>query len=146
MSSNRVRAVGGASALIVALVALPAVAQRDGKGETTFEVFQDAKKEWRWQYKAANGAIIAAPGEGYKARADATRAIQLLRSQAGTMKAEYFEDARKEHRWRLKARNNEIIAVSSEGYKNKAGAENGFELLRKGAKAAKIVDAGTGDK
>jgi uncharacterized protein YegP (UPF0339 family) len=145
MSSNWVRGVAGASALAAALAALPAVAQ-DDKGKTTFEVYQDAKKEWRWRYKAANGAIIAAPGEGYKAKADATKAIESLQSNAGTMKVEYFEDGKKEHRWRLKAKNGEIMAVSSEGYKNKSGAENGFELLKKGAKSAKIVDAGVKDK
>jgi len=38
------------------------------------------------------------------------------------MKFEIYKDKRKEWRWRLKARNNKIIAVS-EGYKLKSSAK-----------------------
>jgi uncharacterized protein YegP (UPF0339 family) len=32
----------------------------------TYYYYQDAKKEWRWKLKAANGRIVADSGEGYK--------------------------------------------------------------------------------
>lgn len=32
------------------------------------QVYRDARGEWRWRYKAANGAILADSGEGYKRR------------------------------------------------------------------------------
>jgi uncharacterized protein YegP (UPF0339 family) len=145
MSSNWIRGVAGVSALAVVLTALPTFAQKDDK-KATFEVYQDAKKEWRWRFKAPNGAIIATPGEGYKDKASATKAIESLQKDADLLKVEYFEDSKKEHRWRLKAKNGEIIAVSSEGYKDKRGAENGFEILKKGAAFAKIVEAPAKDK
>ena len=34
------------------------------------------------------------------------------------MKLEIYQDRRKEWRWRLRARNGNIMAVASEGYKN----------------------------
>jgi len=36
-----------------------------------------------------------------------------------TDKLEFYMDEAKEHRWRLTAKNGEIVGASSEGYKNK---------------------------
>ncbi|MGI6616487.1 MAG: YegP family protein [Saccharofermentanales bacterium] len=52
-------------------------------------------------------------------------------------KFEMFKDKAGEFRFRLKARNGEIIAVS-EGYKAKAGCLNGIESVRKNAVDAKV--------
>ena len=38
-----------------------------------FEVYRDAKGEWRWRLRAGNGRIIADSGESYRKR----RAAQL---------------------------------------------------------------------
>ncbi len=40
------------------------------------------------------------------------------------MKYEIYQDRRKEWRWRLKASNGKILAVSSEGYKAKVDCVN----------------------
>lgn len=40
------------------------------------------------------------------------------------MKFEIYKDRKKEWRWRLKARNGKIIAVSGEGYKRKRTSYN----------------------
>ena len=42
---------------------------------------------------------------------------------------ELYKDNVGEYRWRLQAQNNEIIADSAEGYKNKADCEHGIELV-----------------
>lgn len=50
----------------------------------TFELFQDASSEWRWRLIASNNVdIVAVPGEGYKATADALNGIRLV-AAAGT--------------------------------------------------------------
>jgi uncharacterized protein YegP (UPF0339 family) len=139
MTSKWLRGVLGGTALVVLLSAVPVLAQKD-KGKTIFVVFPDAKKEWRWHYKAANNAILATPGEGYKAKADAMKAIETLKNNVDKMDVEFYEGTKKEHLWRLKAKNGKIMAVSSEGYKKKADAEHGFDLFKKGAKAAKVVE------
>ena len=54
----------------------------------TFEVYKDAKGEYRWRLKAANGEIIATPGEGYKAKADCLHGIDLIKEWAAKAKVE----------------------------------------------------------
>ncbi len=56
-------------------------------------------------------------------------------------KFELYKDKAGEFRFRLKARNGEIIATS-EGYKAKPSALNGIESVRKNAAGAKIEKAG----
>lgn len=51
----------------------------------------------------------------------------------------YNADKAGEFRFRLKARNGEIIAVS-EGYKAKASCMNGIESVKKNAPEAQIVE------
>lgn len=46
----------------------------------TFEVFKDARDEWRWRLRAANNKIIANSGEGYKHRAGCLHGIALVKS------------------------------------------------------------------
>ncbi len=52
--------------------------------------------------------------------------------QVTNPKFELYEDKSQETRFRLKARNGEIIAVS-QGYKSKASCLNGIESVRKNA-------------
>ena len=60
-----------------------AQAPKEKKEKTlTFEVYKDAKGEFRWRLKATNGELIANSGEGYKAKADCTHAIDLIKEGA----------------------------------------------------------------
>jgi uncharacterized protein YegP (UPF0339 family) len=54
-------------------------------------------------------------------------------------KFEMYQDKAGEYRFRLKARNGQIIAVS-EGYTAKAGCVNGIESVQKNAPEAEIVE------
>jgi len=54
-------------------------------------------------------------------------------------KFELYTDRRGEYRFRLKAGNGEVIAVS-EGYKSKRGAMGGIESVRKNAPDAPVED------
>jgi uncharacterized protein YegP (UPF0339 family) len=89
-----------AVALVVSLVWAPVtVAQQktetkttetkgDGKRGLTFEIYKDAKEEYRWRLKAANGQIIATSGQGYKAKADCRHGIELIQEGAAKAKVE----------------------------------------------------------
>lgn len=44
-----------------------------------YEMYKDARQEWRWRLKAANGNIIATSGEGYVNKADCEYAIKLVK-------------------------------------------------------------------
>ena len=54
------------------------------------------------------------------------------------MKIEIFKDKKGEFRFRLVARNGNILC-SSEGYKRKESAMVGIRCIQKGSKKAKIV-------
>jgi uncharacterized protein YegP (UPF0339 family) len=54
-----------------------------------FEVYEDDKKEHRWRLKAANGQNVATSSEGYKAKADAEKAVESVKT--GAAKAEVVE-------------------------------------------------------
>ena len=45
-----------------------------------YEIFKSSNGEWYWHLKAANHEKIAASGEGYKNKADALHAIDLVKS------------------------------------------------------------------
>ena len=112
-------------------------------GRLKFETYKDKAGEYRWRLKAANGAILATPGQGYKAPADARNGIELVK-KSGTdtsLKYELYEDDKKDHRWRLKAANGQVVASSSEGYKAKADAEKAVASIKAGAAKAEVVEA-----
>jgi uncharacterized protein YegP (UPF0339 family) len=46
---------------------------------THFDVYRDAKREWRWRLVAGNGEQVAASGEGYLRRSDAIAAVHLVK-------------------------------------------------------------------
>ena len=49
----------------------------------SFELYQDAKGEWRWRLIAENGRTIADSAEGYVERQDCEHGIELVRTHAG---------------------------------------------------------------
>ncbi len=106
----------------------------------TFEVYPDAKDEYRWRLKAGNGKILATSGQGYKAKADCTRMVERIKADVSKYKFELYQDNRKEYRWRLKATNGQTVGASSEGYKEKADAEKAIDEIKQGAKDAEVVE------
>ncbi|MCJ2142557.1 YegP family protein [Methylobacterium sp. E-066] len=44
-----------------------------------FELYRDAKGEWRWRLRARNGEVIADSAEGYLRREDCEHGIALVR-------------------------------------------------------------------
>jgi uncharacterized protein YegP (UPF0339 family) len=66
------------------------------------------------------------------------RLAGLRRSQA---QFEVYEDGASEFRWRLRHRNGNIIADSSEGYTRKHNAQKGMQSVRANALGAAVVDA-----
>lgn len=53
-----------------------------------FQIYQDAKNEWRWRLIAANNRTIADSGEGYENKADCIHGVHLVQ---GSAKAEIVE-------------------------------------------------------
>ena len=106
----------------------------------------------KFDLKAGNGEVIAT-SEVYASEAACLNGIESVRNNCvgeiedqtvegfETVKHPKFEmytDKAGEYRFRLKARNGEIIAAS-EGYKAKAGCLNGIASVKKNAPEAEIV-------
>jgi uncharacterized protein len=49
-----------------------------------FELYKDAKGEYRWKLVASNGQSIASSGEGYKAKDSAMNGIESVKKNAPT--------------------------------------------------------------
>ena len=108
--------------------------------KTKFEIYPDAKKEYRWRYKAANGEISATSGQGYKSKSSCQDAVDKLKAGAGAdkYKFEVYEDNAKKFRFRMIASNGQTVGSSSQGYKAKTDCEHAIELLKTQAKSAKV--------
>ena len=46
-----------------------------------FEIYKDARLEFRWRFKANNGKILAESAEGYNNPANCEHAIVLIKQQ-----------------------------------------------------------------
>lgn len=107
----------------------------------------------KFDLKASNGEIIAT-SEVYSSETACKTGIESVRKNAlianledqttegfetvANPKFELYLDKKGEYRFRLKARNGEIIAVS-EGYKAKSSCINGIESVRKNAPDAEVI-------
>ena len=47
-----------------------------------FEIYKDHKLEYRWRFKAPNGAIIAVSSESYTTKENCQYSIHLVKSYA----------------------------------------------------------------
>jgi uncharacterized protein YegP (UPF0339 family) len=108
----------------------------------------------KFDLKATNGQIIAT-SEVYTSEAACRNGIESVRKNATAAKFEdltvegftavtnpkfeMYEDKSGEFRFRLKARNGEVIAVS-EGYVAKASCLNGIDSVRRNAPEAEVVE------
>ncbi len=115
-------------------------------------VIKEAKTGFKFDLKAGNGEIIAS-SEIYSGEAACKNGIESVRVNSAAAiedqtvegfeilkhpKFEVYTDKAGEFRFRLKAKNGEIIATS-EGYKAKAGCLNGIESVKKNAPDAEVV-------
>lgn len=117
-------------------------------------VINETKTGFTFHLKASNGETIAT-SEVYKAIASCKNGIESVRKNAPCAgiedqtvegfetikhpKFEMYTDKAGEFRFRLKATNGEIIAVS-EGYKTKASCLNGVDSVKRNAPEAEVVE------
>lgn len=115
-------------------------------------VIKETKSGVKFDLKAGNGEVIAS-SEIYNTESACKNGIESVKSnctadiedqtvanfaQLKHPKYEVYTDKSGEFRFRLKARNGEIIATS-EGYKTKTSCMNGIESVKKNAPAAETV-------
>ena len=116
-------------------------------------VIRNTKTGVKFDLKAGNGEVIATT-EVYASQAACNNGVESVRKNAPVAavedqtvegfavekhpKFEIYTDKAGEFRFRLKATNGQIIAVS-EGYKAMASCKNGIESVKKNATEAAVV-------
>ena len=78
---------------------------------------------------AAGSAAAAGPRGSSESGAAFAASAQSGRS----LKFETYADKKKEHRWRLKSSNGQVIATSGQGYKDKRDCDSAIERIKKDA-------------
>jgi len=134
--------LGGFIAVAVLALTQPFVGSAaQGKDALKFEIYEDAAKEFRWRLLGSDGKVLATAGQGYAAKAGAVNGVKLIQAEAdGKLKFEVYEDKGKEHRWRAKSPNGQVVASSASGYKEKADCEKAIEIVKKGAAKAAVEE------
>ena len=93
-----------------------------------FQIKKNTAGQYFWVLIARNGETIATSGDYYWNKADCQHGINLVKSTTSASQYEIYQDTQKYWRWRLQATNNAIIAVSSESYATRQGAEHSVAL------------------
>ncbi len=117
-------------------------------------VLSEAKAGFKFNLVAGNGETIAT-SQVYKSKATAKKGIESVVANSAAAKVEdqtvakfeaqsnpkfeVYKDKKGEFRFRLKARNGQIIATG-EGYSKLDSCLKGVESVRKNAKDAKVVE------
>ena len=115
-------------------------------------VVKEVSSGIKFDLKATNGQVIAT-SEVYESKAACQKGIESVKKNAPAAnvedqtvegfaaaahpKFEMYVDKAGEFRFRLKATNGQVIAIS-EGYKTKASCENGIESVKKNAADAEV--------
>ncbi len=117
-------------------------------------IVRETKTGYMFDLKASNGEVIAT-SEVYASESACLKGVESLKKNGPAAnlddltleneekvvnpKFEVYLDKAGEYRFRLKARNGEIIAAS-EGYKEKRSCLNGIESVRKNSATSEIED------
>ena len=126
---------------LAAVLALPlAAAFAAAADKMTFEVFTDAKDEFRWRLLDGDGKNVANSGQGYSKKADCTKMVENFKDDISKYTFEVYEDNKKEQRFRLKAKNGNVVGASTGSYKNKGDAEKVIAAIESGAKDATVKE------
>jgi len=126
--------------LITAVVLLVSYSAAHAADALKFEVYQDAKKEYRWRLKTADDKVLATPGQGYQSKRYCEEAVEKFKNNVSSdkVKIEYYEDNKKQSRWRMIASNGQTVASSATGYATKDECMKAFDLIKREAKNAKV--------
>ena len=120
-----------------------------------FECYKTASGNFNFRLKASNKNTIAVSGgSGYKSLANCKAALESIKKIAGSNiedqtlknfetlpnpKYEIYMDKAEKFRFRLRAKNGELICISEDGYSSKANCKQGIESVAKWSATAEIV-------
>ncbi len=153
------RKAKAASAADVAEAAAPEAVE-EADTESTFktkgfEIFEDKAGEWRWRLRASSNELVAVSEEGFASKAGVVKTLDVVRRNVAEAEGhaeaqvaedgsavkggkgfEIYEDASASWRWRLRAGNGELVAISEQGFSSKSGIVKALDVVRRNAAAA----------
>ena len=120
-----------------------------------FEIYTTASGNYNFRLKASNKNTIAVSGgAGYKTLTGCKSALESIKKISGSNvedqtlknyetltnpKFEIYMDKAEKFRFRLRAKNGELICVSEDGYSSKANCKAGIESVAKWSENAEII-------
>ena len=128
------------SFLVTGIVLLVSYGAAQAADAFKFEVYQDAGKEYRWRFKNPEGKVLATPGQGYSSKKYCEESVEKFKTNVSSdkVKIEFYDDNKKQTRWRMIASNGQNVASSPSGYATRAECEKAFAVIKKEAKDAKV--------
>ena len=105
-----------------------------------FEIYKDKKGQFRFRLKAPNGQTILAGSQGYARLAGCLKGVDAVKNNSEL--GERFERTKTragKHRFRLLARNKQVIGAS-ESYSSAQACANGVRSVRRNAPIAAVYD------
>jgi uncharacterized protein YegP (UPF0339 family) len=127
--------------LFVAFALIPFLAGVAAAADTmTFEVYADAKDEFRWRLLNAEGKNVATSGQGYARKTDCTKMVSNLKEDISKYSFELYKDNKMESRFRIKAKNGNVVGASTSGFEKEPDCKSLVEAIQKGCKDAKVKE------
>jgi uncharacterized protein YegP (UPF0339 family) len=92
------------------------------------KIYKDKRNRMRWRYVAGNGEQLARSARSYESKDELVEDLAHIVSEKHD--AQLYTDKRGEWRWRFRREGKgRIIAIASEGYKNKKDCKHASDLL-----------------
>lgn len=124
------------AALVLPVVALTAIAA----DTMTFELYADAKGEFRWRLLDKDGTNVANSGQGYAKKADCAKMVENFKEDISKYSFETYADNAKKSRFRMKAKNGNVVGSSTGAYDSDADAKKAIDAIQKGTKTATVKE------
>jgi uncharacterized protein YegP (UPF0339 family) len=106
----------------------------------TFEIYADAKGEYRWRLLDKDGKNVANSGQGYGKKADCKAMVSNFKDDISKYAFETYKDNSMQTRFRLKAKNGNVVGASTSGFEKEDDAKKVIEAIQKGTKTAEIKE------
>lgn len=130
-------------AMIAAVVAIPFVAfslAMAQEKKMKFEIFTGSDDKTYWRLLDKEGTNIANSGQGYEKKADCKKMVENFKEDISKYSFEYYEDKGGKNRFRLKAKNGNVVGASTGSYEKKPEAEKIVALITKEVKESTVAE------
>lgn len=124
------------AAMLFPVVALAARAA----DSMTFEIYADAKGEFRWRLLDKDGTNVATSGQGYVRKVDCSKMVENFKTDITKYSFEIYTDNAKKARFRINSKNGNVVGASTGSYDSETDARKVTTAIEKGCSTAKVKE------